>query len=517
LATPLLACASPPRGIATAPAPDPQLTATLVGLGDDALAKGDAVRARQRFERALVAEPASPAARVGLGRALLAEGRRDEARVALEAGAAANPDDADAHLALADVAAQDGDAARARSELERVLALDPARIDAHQRLAERSGPAPTAPPSGPDDASARGDAHPYDPRARLLAGEALLARAAAEPAGSSAAEPSGSSDLELARAHLEFALALSDLDPASGQRAAALLHEHFDDWRARRIVPVHAYADEVLRVDPAWRFQLRLAWLAVSQALDPLLGVSFVVVDQGAFQSAGAGLDLGPIIASGLRQHPEAPTSGVVFFATGRPIPRAAGSWQRGQAALLGNVLGVRLAPGEIASRVLAHEVMHLFGAIHLNPEVESLMNPSGDSFVVDPWNAAIVRATRVRSFGPGGIEANVLSRVDRSATIAAYAAAFGTNVTLRNAGIVAALDANQGSARAAAPQARSAVQLDAHLGDVADLIAHLLLRDGQPAAAVRAWETAAALYGPDSTQGRRAQRNALAVMRGAR
>jgi tetratricopeptide (TPR) repeat protein len=497
LATSLLACASAPRGIATGPAPDAQLNATLIGLGNDALAKGDAVRARERFERALVAEPASAAARVGLGRALLAEGRRDDARAALEAGVAATPDDADAHLALADLAAQDGDAVRSRSELERVLALDPARIDAHQRLAERTGPAPV----GAGDAIARADAHPYDARALLLAGEALLARG----------------DAAGAREPLESALVLSDLDPLSGQRAAALLRERFDDWRARRIVPVHAYADEVLRADPAWRFQLRLAWLVVSQALEPLLGVRFVVVDQGAFRSAGAGLDLAPIIAAGLRQHPETPATGVVFFATGRPIPRAAGAWRQGQATLLGNEVGVRLASGEVASRVLAHEVMHLFGAIHVNPELESLMNPSGDSLVVDTWNAAIVRATRGRSFGPGGIEANVLSRVDRSAAIAAYSAALGANVALRNAGIVAALDANQGSARAAAPQARSAVQLDDHLGDVADLVAHLLLRDGRPAAAVRAWETAAALYGPDSAQGRRALRNALALASGAR
>lgn len=497
VATSLLACASAPRGTATGPAPDPKLNATLVQLGNDALAKGDAVQARERFERALVADPGSAAARAGLGRALLAEGHSDEARAALEAGVAANPNDADVHLALADLAAQDGDAARSRSELERVLAIDPARIDAHQRLADRTGPAPA---SG-GDPIALAEAHPYDPRVLLLAGEAQLARGNA----TGAREP------------LESALVLSDLDPASGQRAAALLQQSYDDWRARRIVPVHAYADEVLREDPAWRFQLRFAWHAVSQALEPLLGVRFVVVDQGAFQSAGAGFDLGPILAAGLRQHPEAPGSGVVFFATGRPVPRAAGAWRQGQAALLGNVLGVRLARGEVASRVLAHEVMHLFGAIHVNPEVESLMNPSGGALVVDPWNAAIVRATRSRAFGPGGIEANVLARVDRPATIAAYSQALGANVAMRNAGITAALDANQGSARAAATQARGAVQLDDHLGDVADLVAHLLLREGRPAGAVRAWESAAVLYGPDSAQGRRAQKNASAVLRGAR
>ena len=493
-----LACSSPPRGTAPAPAPDTELSATLIDLGNDALAAGDAPQARERFERALLAEPGSSAARVGLGRALLAEGRRDEARAALEASVAANSQDAQAHLALADLAVASGDAAGARSALERAIALDPSRIDAHQRFAELSGPAPSTTPTGPDDAIARADAHPYDARARLLAGEALLARGNAADA----------------REHLESALVLSDLDPASGARAAALLRERFEDWRARRIVPVHAYADEVLREDPAWRFQLRFAWLVLSKALEPLLGVRFVVVDFGVFRSAGAGLDLAPIVAAGLRQHPEASSNGVVFFATGRPVPRARGAWRQGQAELLGRVLGVRLARGEVSSRVLAHEVLHLYGAVHVNPEVESLMNPSGRSLTVDPWNTAIVRATRDRRFGPGGIEANLLSHADLGATIAAYRVALGANVALRNAGVTAALEASQGSLRAAAPQVRNAVQLDEHLGDVADLVAQLLLRDGRPAAAVRAWETAAALYGVESPRGRRARRNAVAIAR---
>jgi hypothetical protein len=174
----------------------------------------------------------------------------------------------------------------------------------------------------------------------------------------------------------------------------------------------------------------------------------------------------------------------------------------------------VRLARGEVASRVLAHEVLHLYGAIHVNPDVESLMNPSGHSLTIDPWNAAIVSATRKRRFGPGGIEANVLRHANLRATIAAYHAALAANVALRNAGVVAALETGHGSLRAAAPQARNALQLDEHLGDVADLAAQLLLRDGRPAGAVRAWETAAALYGIESSRGRRALQNAVATAR---
>ena len=493
-----LACASAPRATAPAPAAEPELVATLIRLGDDALAAGDAERARQRFERALEAEPRSSAARVGLGRALLAAGRRDEARAEIRAGIATNPDDAGAHFALAEIAEQSGDAAGARAELERVLALDAGRIDAHVRLADLSGPAPAAPAAGPDDAIARGDAHPYDPRARVAAGEALLARG----------------DGPHAREHLESALVLADLDPASGRRAAELLRTHFADWRERRVVWVYAFADEVLRENPAWRFQLRFAWLSISQALEPWLGVRFAVAGLGTFRSEGAGFDLSPILAAGRRQNPGLPQQGVVAFFTGRPSPRAAGAWKLGEAELLGRVLAVRLARGEVASRVLAHEVLHLYGAVHVNPEVDALMNPSGRSLALDPWNAAIVGATSGRDFGPGGIDANVLPHADLATLIAAYRAALGANVAMRNAGVAEALEAGGGSARAAAPQARVAMQLDEHLGDVANLVAQLLVRDGRPAAAVQAWETAAQLYGPATPRGRRALQDARALVR---
>jgi tetratricopeptide (TPR) repeat protein len=493
-----IGCASPPRGAAPGPAAQPQLHATLIRLGNDALAAGDAKRARERFERALLAEPTSAAARAGLGRALLAAGLRDEARTVLTAAVAANPSDADAHLALAELATQRGDTAEARAELERVIALAGARVDAHARLADLTGTAPATPPSGPDEAIARGDAHPYDPRGRLAAGEALLARG----------------DLARAAEHLESALVLADLDPASGRRAAALLSERVPEWRARRVVWVHAFADEVLLEDPAWRFQQRFAWLSVSQALEPLLGVRFVVVSLDSFRSAGAGLDLSPILEAGRIQHPEVSATDVVAFATGRPTPRAAGAWRQGEAELLGRFLAVRLARGEVASRVLAHEVIHLFGGVHVNPDVDSLMNPSGRSLVLDPWNAAIVRATRARDFGPGGIEANVLPHANLDEMITAYRAALGANVALRNAGVVEALEGAHGSARAAAPQARQAMQLDEHLGDVASLVAQLMMRDGQPAGAASLWETAARLYGPETMRGRRARQNAQAIAR---
>jgi tetratricopeptide (TPR) repeat protein len=490
-----LACAR-----AAAPPPPPPtsaaLAATLIPLGHEALAEGDAATAVARFERAVAADPASPAARAGLGRALAAAGRSQEARTALEAALAAAPADADVQLGLAELAAQSGDVTAARAHFERAIASDPLRAEAHQRYAELTGPAPAG---AGGDLLARAEAHPYDPAARLAAGELLLARG----------------DAAAAREHLETALVLADLDPASGRRAAEQLRA-YADWRQRRVIWVHAIADEALRADPAWRFQLRLAWLAMSQSLEPLTGARFALASTAAFRSEGVGLDLPPILAAARAQQGTLPSEGIVFVATGRASPRLPGAWKQGQAELLGRVLVVRLARGEVASRVLAHELVHLYGGVHVNPDMDALMNPSGTATGMDPWNAAILRATRGRRFGDGGIDRNVLPYTDLRALIAVYRAALRANVAMRNAGLLQALDANQGSLRAAARQERASLQLDEHLGDVAALLAQLLLRDGQRVDAAYAWASAAKLYGLEDPRGKAALRNARALERGA-
>lgn len=470
--------------------------ALLTQLGNGALTEGDPETARQRFERAIAAAPADAAARAGLGRALVALGRDTEARTALEAAIAADANSVEARLGLAEIAARTGDGAAAEAHLARAVELAPARPDVHERYAALTGPAP---PGDAGDAAARiasAERHPYDPAARLAAGEALLARG----------DPDG------ARAHFETALVLADLDPDAAQGAVRHLRATYPDWKTRRVIPVHALVDEVLRADPAWHFQIRLAWVGISQALAPLLDASFVVTRVDAFRSAGAGFALSAITAAARAQHPDLPADGILFVATGRPAPKQPGAWKAGEAELLGRVLAVRLARGEVASRVLAHEVIHLFGGVHVSPEVDALMNPSGTSRAMDPWNAAILRATRGRVFGPGGIETNVLAHVDLDATIEAYRAALRANVALRNAGIVEALGVSGGSVRAAAPAVRDATRMDEHLGDVASFLAQLLLRDGQPGGAARMWDAAAQLYPPGDTRARIAARNARAL-----
>ncbi len=493
LAVLALACSTAPPPAAPAAGPPSEVAATLLPLGDAALAARQPELARVRFERALAASPGLPEARIGRGRALAALGRPDAARTDLEAGLAARPDSTDALVALADLDHARGDTASARARLDRAIALEPGRIDAHLRLSDWTGPAP---PGDAGDPVARAEAHPYDAGARLAAGEALLARG----------------DMVAARQELESVLTLADLDPPAAARAARDLADRFPDWRARRIVWVHAYCDELLRADPAWRFQQRIAWLAVSVALDPVLGTRFLVADLGAFASAGSGFDLPGIAAAAHRQVGALPRDGVVAFLTGLPSPHEPGVWREGQAEFLGRELTVRLAVGAVASRVLAHELIHLFGGIHVNPQVDSLMNPTGRSTVLDPLNEAMLRVMRVRRFGPGGIEPNVIDVIPLEPAIRAYAAALGANVALRNAGVAEALAESRGSVRAAAPAIRASLALDPHLGDVASFVGALLARDRRFPEAARLYALSAQLYGPGSGRGRRALANARAL-----
>jgi tetratricopeptide (TPR) repeat protein len=489
-----LACARPsePTPAATPVAEPSSGVAALLALGDAALAEGDAARALDRFERAFEAAPDVPETQIGVGRALAALGRADAARAALEAGLAGRPDSAAAHEALADLAIARGDRDTAAAHLERVFGADPSRIDAHRKLAELTGPAPSG-----GDPVARADAHPYDPGARLAAGEALL----------EAGRP------DAAREHLESALVLADLDPAAAQQAFARLAAAFPDWRARRIVWVRVWADEPLRADPSWKFQQRIAWLLLSTALDPLLHTRFLVAEIGAFRSEGSDFDdLDAIQAKARAQVGPLPPSGIAAFMTGRPVPRIAGAWKQGQAEFLGRTLSLRIAPGEVASRVLAHEAIHLYGGVHVNPDVESLMNPAGRSTAIDPWNAAILRALSARRFGPGGLETNVLDAVPLAAVIQAYGAALQANLALRKAGVLEALEGSGGSLRGASFGVQRAIALDAHLGDVASFVAELLRREGKPRAAARLFEIAAQLYGAGDARGRRALDRARAL-----
>jgi tetratricopeptide (TPR) repeat protein len=493
-----LACGTAPSAAPTTPRPD--LAAELVALGERALAAGDLPAAEDRFTRALVADPASVAAREGLGRTALRTGDLARAKEHYAEALALEPSSVDARVGLARVAEQTGHREEALEHLERALVANPWRAEAHAGLAALTGPAPRG-PADLDEALRRANAHPYDLAAGLAAASALA------DAGRTA---------EAAR-RAESLLWLADLDPQAAREAWSLLVRLEPARRAWRLVPVHSWADESIRGHPGWRFRVRLAWLGASRALGPLLETYFVPAAIGSFTSQGASDALDTIDAAFRAQTARAPAEGVLAAFTERAAPRAAGPQRLGQADFLGRHLIVRLVPEAAAapapSHVLLHEVLHLYGAVHVAPDIASLMNPSGDATGLDRLNARIVRETRARSFR-GDLERDVLDRIDLEATTLAYEDAMRANIAMRRAGLVEALQTAATSPVEARRTAARVRELDPHLGDVARFVALLLWRGDKPASAAMLLETAAQLYGPRTVRGREAAAQAETIWR---
>jgi tetratricopeptide (TPR) repeat protein len=484
-----LACGTAPSAPPSAARPD--LAASLLWLGEEALAAGDLAAAEDRFARALEADPASTSARLGLGRTALARGDLATAEDHFTRALGHAESAVDARLGLARVAIRGGRAAEAREHLERVLEADPWGAEAHAELAAFTGPAPRG-PADLDAALRRARAHPYDIAAGLAAATALAG------AGRSA---------EAVR-WAESLLWLADLDPGTAGEAWSLLvrlDPAFRDWR---VVRVDSFADESIRAHPGWQFRLRLAWLGVNRALGPLLEVCFLPITLRGFSSRGASDSLEAIDAAFRAQTPRVPEEGVLAAFTERAAPRASGGQRLGQADFLGRRLSVRLETQPGPSRVLLHEVLHLYGAVHLADDVESLMNPSGEASGLDELNARIAREIRVRRFR-GDLESDVLDVVDLEGTTRAYEDALRTNLLLRRAGLAEAMQLATRSPLEARRTATQVRELDPHLGDVARFVSLLLWRGEKPASAAFLLETAARLYGPRTARGRQAAEEA--------
>jgi tetratricopeptide (TPR) repeat protein len=492
-----LACGTAPSAPAAAARPD--LAAELVRLGEQAFEAGELAAAEDRFARALQADPASPAAQLGLGRTALARGDLASAEERFTRALEEPSTRVDARLGLARVSARTGRAAAAREHLERALEVDRWRADAHAELAAVTGTAPQAAltgpaPRGPADlaeALRRAHAHPYDVAAGLAAASAL----AAAGRGAEAAQ------------RAESLLWLADLDPKAAGDAWALLVRLDPRWREWRIVRVDSYADESVRDDPGWEFRLRLAWLGASQALGPLLRVRFVPATLQGFASRGTSASLDAIAGAFRAQTPRVPEEGIVAAFTERAPLRAKGE-SLGQAEFLGRRLAVRLEPEPGPSRVLLHELVHLYGGVHLADDVESLMNPAGGSSVLDPLNVRIILQLRQRRFR-GDLESDVLAVIDLEQTTRAYEDALRTNLFLRRAGLADAMQMATTSRFEARRTAARVRELDPHLGDVARFVAVLLWRRDNPATAALLLEMASQLYGPRTASGLRAAEEA--------
>jgi tetratricopeptide (TPR) repeat protein len=389
-------------------------------------------------------------------------------------------------LHLAEVERRAGNAEAEYAYLSQVIELDNAHCPAHARLAEITGLAPTNRLPGSNDLVRRALQHPYDPKALVIAAELLVERGSVDQA------------IEF----FERAVWLADLDPAAALIAIRKLYVLSDEWKHRRIVPVQLYVDDLIQLQPSWKFQMRNLWQSASVMLESVLETRFVPIAILPFNASDTPNDLDLIHAAFLAET-RPPAEGIYAAVTGRPLPSGNAVYKKGVSELLGRSMTVRIAPGAIRSRVLAHEILHLYGAIHVLEGIDSLMNPTGDSLALDAPNIRIVRSLRNREFGPGDIEQNVLPWIDLGATVAAYRTALSENLILRDAGIKEAMRANDARSDQAEFRVFRATYLDTHLADVARLVAALMLEDGQRVEALRLLDLSSQLYGPSTPRGR--------------
>lgn len=465
---------------------------SLVELAEGARQEGDLDTAEARFARARAAQPRALAPHLGLAAVARARGEARAARRHAEEALSLDPEDADARLALALALRAEGNVDGALDWLERALRSDPDLLAAHRARAELTGPADRGPLATAEAAVALASAHPYDPWARLQAARALEA----------------SGRRRAALSWLEPGLWCADWDPRSALALLRLRTVLAPQAPRGRVVAVHVFADESVRRDPDWRMRMRAVWARTSLALAPLLDTTFLPVSFAPFSSRGASDLLGAIDEAFLRTATP-PPSGLVAGFTERAAPLARGTWRLGQAEFLGRRILVRIAPGGLEDDTLLHELLHLYGAVHVAADEPSIMNAQGASRRLDAANRAIVGLLRGRDFGPGGLRANVLAGVDRDALVGAYSRALALNLHFRRLGVVDALEAGEHSRAIASQRIREALSLDPHLGDVAVFVGRLLEDQGRYASSARLFEAATAFYGPQSRAGRRARRDA--------
>jgi tetratricopeptide (TPR) repeat protein len=479
--------------------------ASLVELGDSAFRRGELVSAEDRYQRALDAQPGAVRPRVGLARVALARDQTEEARRLAEEALAREPEQAEALFVLARVERASESPERARELLWRAVRIEPQHVRAHTELAELTGRAPRELPSDPRAVVQLADRYPYDPWATLQAARALV----------EAGEPTAAAKL------LESHSWLAGIDPGPGLEGLALLAELDPRWARRRIVPVHCYADETVRLDPAWAMRMRMLFALASSSLGPVLDTVLLPVSVGPYRSGQtdrarrtARPSLAAIDAAFQKTAGPLPSNGIIAVFTERTPPPVRGTVRLGHAEYLGRRLVVRLQPDEVVSRTLLHEILHLYGGVHISDDVPSLMNAAGKETQLDRANLRIARTTRTRGFGQGSLERNLLDVVDPQELVQALLAALRLNLHFRRLGIQDALEARDTSRIQAGRQAREAAALDKHLGDVSNLIARLELYQGYEASAARYFEVAASLYGPNSRKGQLASESAERLWR---
>ena len=83
------------------------------------------------------------------------------------------------------------------------------------------------------------------------------------------------------------------------------------------------------------------------------------------------GLSLEAMLDAFVRGYRGPSGAGVLALFTEARIPNRRQGGKLGVAQFLGRAMAVRLPPGVRESRVLLHEILHLFGAIHVTDEID--------------------------------------------------------------------------------------------------------------------------------------------------
>lgn len=167
--------------------------------------------------------------------------------------------------------------------------------------------------------------------------------------------------------------------------------------RAARTFTLRVLADERVRLEPGWRERAEAAVGVASQTFRTLQ-LAFRVVSTGTWDKP-AQEDSLPMLLDRVAQQPKEGAEVVIGLVGGTgPLPATID--QIGWAQYPEDVAVVRMAAPETLGRVIAHEMAHLLGAVHVE-ESGSLMraNFSQVGAALDRYNEELVDANRDRRF----------------------------------------------------------------------------------------------------------------------
>lgn len=167
--------------------------------------------------------------------------------------------------------------------------------------------------------------------------------------------------------------------------------------RAARTLSLQVLADEQVRLDTGWREKIEVAAGLASQPFRPLQ-IGFRVTHSGHWETP-AGEDSLPLLLERAAQQPKADAD-IVIGLIGGSDPMPAPVDQAGFAQYPEDVAVMRWAAPETMGKVLAHELGHLLGAVHVE-EPGSLMRAgfAQAGANLDRYNLDVVDANRDRSF----------------------------------------------------------------------------------------------------------------------